>query len=738
MEKITLEGVVQDIIYYNEDNGYVIATLQTELELVSIKGTLPFVREGDHIRMVGQMEIHNFYGEQVNILSSEHLKPADREDIFKYLSSGVITGIGPATAELMLNAFGTETLNIIEKAPERLLEVAGIGPKKLEQIVESYREQYELRDFIIYFQSLNLSVNMAMRIYKKYGTEAISKVEKNPYILAEDVTGVGFKLADQIAMKMGIDFHSPFRIDSGLLHLLNLEASSGHTYAEQEDLVRKVALALGVEYTEVENQIREMAVTGALSVERVGEGDLRIYLPSLHYSEQQVAAKLYEIGIHALPLKPFYGDQFIKEFELNRGIILGENQKRAIVEALEHGMYIITGGPGTGKTTIINAVIEAYEMFDKKVVLCAPTGRAAKRMTEATKRESKTIHRLLEFQGENQFGKNAEEPLKADVIIIDEISMVDIVLMYRLLDAIALGTHVIFVGDSDQLPSVGPGSVLKDLLQSDLIRSIALDEIYRQSESSLIAVNAHKINHGEMPILNKPDKDFFFISSSRSDVILSEIKNLVSQRLPNYYDLDPLEDIQILSPMKNSSVGVNALNDMLQEVINPPAKKKVEKKFGNKTFREGDKVMQIRNNYNLEWISKYGDEGTGVFNGDIGIISEIDAAARSLTVLFDQEREVVYDFPSVDELVLAYAVTVHKSQGSEFKAIIMPMVFGPPMLMSRNILYTAITRAKTLVVLVGDKKAMQEMIRRNQEQHRQSGLRERLEFYRKMATGDLT
>ncbi len=738
MEKLTLEGVVQDIIYYNEDNGYVIATLQTELELVSIKGTLPFVREGDHIRMVGQMEIHNFYGEQVNILSAEHLKPADREDIFKYLSSGVITGIGPATAELMLNAFGTETLDIIEKAPERLLEVAGIGPKKLEQIIESYKEQYELRDFIIYFQSLNLSVNMAMRIYKKYGIEAISKVEKNPYILAEDVTGVGFKLADQIAMKMGIDFHSPFRIDSGLLHLLNIEASSGHTYAEQEDLVRKAALALGVEYSEVENQIRDMAVTGALKVERVGHGDLRIYLPSLHYSEQQVAAKLYEIGIHALPVQPFYGDQFIKEFEDNRGIILGENQKRAIVEALEYGMFIITGGPGTGKTTIINAVIVAYESFDKKVVLCAPTGRAAKRMTEATKRESKTIHRLLEFQGENQFGKNSEEPLKADVIIIDEISMVDIVLMYRLLDAIALGTHVIFVGDSDQLPSVGPGSVLKDLLQSELIRSIALDEIYRQSESSLIAVNAHKINHGEVPILNKPDKDFFFISSSRSDVILSEIKNLVSQRLPNYYDLDPLEDIQILSPMKNSSVGVNALNDMLQEVINPPAKKKVEKKFGNKSFREGDKVMQIRNNYNLEWISKYGDEGTGVFNGDIGIITEIDAVARNLTVLFDQEREVVYDFPSVDELVLAYAVTVHKSQGSEFKAIIMPMVFGPPMLMSRNILYTAITRAKTLVVLVGDKKAMQEMIRRNQEQHRQSGLRERLEFYRKMSSGDLT
>lgn len=735
MEKITLEGIIEDIIYYNEENGYLIATLEMEYELYSIKGHLPFAQQGDRIRVVGEVDMHPIYGEQVVIKHAEHLKPTEREDIYKYLASGVITGIGPATAELILQHFGTEALEIIEKMPDKLLEIAGIGPKKLEQIVLSYKEQYELRDFIIYFQSLNLSINMAMRIYRQFGIEAIGKVQKNPYILAEEVVGVGFKQADQIAMTMGIDFHSPFRIDSGILHLLNQESLAGHTCMLEEDLIRKAALTLQVETEEVEHQIRSMAVNGKIHVDRMISGEVRLYLPSLYYSEQQAAAKLYQIAMNAEPLKPFDAGAFIEYFEANRGILLGEKQKHAIQETLENGVFIITGGPGTGKTTIINAIIEAYEAFEKKVILCAPTGRAAKRMTEATGRESKTIHRLLEFQGENQFARNEETPLVADVLIVDEISMVDIVILYRLLDAISPGTHVVFVGDADQLPSVGPGTVLKDLLDSQLISSIRLDEIYRQSEQSLIAVNAHKINHGEMPILNRQDKDFFFIQQGKSGDILEAIKDLVSQRLPNYYQLDPLEDIQILSPMKNSSVGVNSLNEILQEVINPADKNKEEKKMGKRTFREGDKVMQIRNNYNLDWVSKWGEEGTGVFNGDIGIVTEIDNTARTLTVFFDQEREVVYDFPTLDELVHAYAVTVHKSQGSEFKAVVMPMVFGPPMLMSRNILYTAITRAKQLVVLVGDKRAMQGMINRNQEQHRLSGFRDRLAFYHQLNTG---
>lgn len=735
MEKITLEGVIEDIIYYNEENGYLIATFGTDEELVSIKGSLPFVQEGDRLRIVGEVDLHPVYGEQIVIRYAEHLKPTEREDILKYLSSGVITGIGPATAELIVQAFETKALEVLEKTPERLLEISGIGPKKLEQIILSYKEQFELRDFIIYFQSLNLSVNMAMRIYRHFGLDAVMKVQENPYILAEEVVGVGFKQADQIAMTMGIDFHAPFRIDSGIVFLLNQESMAGHTCMLESDLIQKTAVTLSVDTDEVAHQIRDMAVLGKIYVDRLASGEVRIYLPSLYYAEQQAAGKLYQIAVNAEPLSPFDSEDFIEKFESDRGILLGTKQRHAIKAALDHGVFIITGGPGTGKTTIINAIIKAYESFEKKVTLCAPTGRAAKRMTEATTRESKTIHRLLEFQGENQFARNGETPLETDVLIVDEISMVDIVILYRLLDAIKPGTHVIFVGDADQLPSVGPGSVLKDLLDSGLIGSIRLDEIYRQSEQSLIAINAHKINHGEMPTLNRQDKDFFFIQANGPSGIMAVIKDLVSQRLPDYYQLDPIEDIQILSPMKNTQVGVHALNEMVQEVINPPNQNKIEKRLGKRTFREGDKVMQIRNNYNLDWVSKWGEEGTGVFNGDIGRITEIDEPSRTLTVLFDQEREVVYDFPTLDELVHAYAVTVHKSQGSEFKAVIMPMIYGPPMLMTRNILYTAITRAKTLVVLVGDKRAMQAMISRDQEQYRRSGFKERLGFYQQINRG---
>ena len=489
-------------------------------------------------------------------------------------------------------------------------------------------------------------------------------------------------------------------------------------------------MELQVKSEDVIDQIATMTMAGSLFVELTEDEKTAVYLPSLYYAEQQVAHKLYELMRHTTKVKNHDIDYFLDQFEKTRGILLAELQKRAIEASLQNGVFVVTGGPGTGKTTIINAIIEAYESLEKKVLLAAPTGRAAKRMTETTQREAKTIHRLLEFQGESNFQKNETNPIKTDVLIIDEISMVDIVLMYRLLDAVELGTHLILVGDADQLPSVGPGSVLKDLLGSGWIDSIRLTEIYRQSEASLIAINAHSINRGEMPILNKADKDFFFISKSKSDEILNEIKNLVIERLPNYYNLNPMEDIQILSPVKGSGVGVEALNDMLQSVVNPPSKKKTEKVFGKKKFRIGDKVMQIKNNYNLEWTTKYAEEGKGVFNGDIGIITEIDESARTMTVLFDQEREVIYDFPTVDELVLAYAITVHKSQGSEFKAVIMPMAFVPPMLMSRNILYTAITRARELLVLVGDKRALSEMIQRTHEAKRNSGLKKRLLKYK--------
>lgn len=734
-EKASYEGIVQDIIYYNEENGYVIAVLETLEDMVSIKGCVPFLREGDRLRVSGRLDYHAFYGEQLNVDYVEHIRPTDLDEVYKYLSSGIIKGIGDMTAQLIIEKYGNQSLDILQFEPEKLLTITGIGPKKLEQIVASYREQYELRDFIMYFQSLNISIKLAMRIYKRFGNEAIEIVEKNPYILADELVGVGFKQADEIAMKLGIDFESPFRIASGLLYVLNREASSGNTFCEQQSLMYKVKNELRVKEEDVVDVLGKMAINGEVAIEAIEPDQTAIYLPSLYFSEAQVAAKIYQLKTQANVAKFDDAVSFLKQFELERGILLAEKQKEAVALSLSSGVFVITGGPGTGKTTIINAIIKAYETLEKKVILAAPTGRAAKRMTETTQRESKTIHRLLEFQGETNFQKNADNPIKTDVIIIDEISMVDIVLMYRLLDAIELGTHLILVGDSDQLPSVGPGNVLKDLLACEWLQSIRLDEIYRQSEASLIAINAHHINKGESPVLNKADKDFFFINKARADDILSEIKNLVTERLPNYYQFNPMEDIQVLSPMKGSGVGVEVLNDMLQSVVNPMTKDKTEKVFGKRRFREGDKVMQIKNNYNLEWVSKFAEEGKGVFNGDIGFITEIDENDRTVTVVFDQEREVIYDYPSVDELVLAYAITVHKSQGSEFKAVIMPMAFGPPMLMSRNILYTAITRARELLVLVGDKRAMSEMIARNQETKRLSGLEKKLIKYKDLLEG---
>jgi len=728
-EEITCEGTVQEILFYNEENGYAVATLDCEDSYLTIRGIVPFIREGDGLKVVGKMDAHPVYGEQLNIRSAVRVAPKDADALFRYLASGIITGIGEATAAVIMEAFGTEALEVLKHTPERYLEISGIGPKKLEAIQAAYAEQSDMQAFIMYFQELGLSINFAMRIYKQYGLEATARVQENPYILAEEVAGIGFKQADQIALRMGVQPMAPYRIHSGILYVLRQESGSGSTYMTEAPLTARVAAELSVDADEVTFQIRDMAVVGKLNLEQSPTGETRIYLPALYHAEQQVAVRFFTIASHAVPIQDFDFKGFIEDFEQRRGILLGARQKEALEGILSSGVFVITGGPGTGKTTLINAVIDAYELCSKKVMLAAPTGRAAKRMTEATQREAKTIHRLLEFQGENQFGKHSESPLETDVLIIDEISMVDIILMYRLLDAVREGTHLLLVGDADQLPSVGPGTVLKDLLQSGFAPYIKLDEIYRQSEHSLIAVNAHRINHGELPTLNRQDKDFFFMERRKPEQVLNEIKGLVTQRLPDYYGFDPREDIQILSPMKNSPLGIFHLNEVLQSVLNPPEPWKREKAFGKKCLREGDKVMQIKNDYTLEWTLESGETGEGVFNGDIGRIEAIDLEMRTLTVLFDGERHVEYDFPSADALELAYAITVHKSQGSEFKAVVMPMIYGPPMLMNRNILYTAITRAKELVVLVGQKQAMADMIARNQENNRASGLTERLRFY---------
>jgi len=729
-----IEGFIEDIIYYNEDNGYTIAVLFSDGDYINIKGVMPMINIGDRIRVKGKETRHPLYGEQLNIDYFEHVKPTEAEDIYKYLSSGAIRGIGESTAHLIVDYFGEKSLEVLQNDPDKLLDIPGIGPKKLETIVQSYREQFELRDFIIYFQNLNLTLQTTMKIYRSLGITAIEQIEENPYLIADKVSGIGFKAADQVALKMGIDSHSPFRIRSAILFLLNRESNQGHCFTYKKQLLNLLKNEIGVNLEEGEAQVSECAIKGDIFLVTEGEEHVqhRIYLASLYYAEQQTAEKLFLLMQSAEPIEMESFEAFIYDYQESKGILLGEKQKFAIEEALSRGLFIITGGPGTGKTTIINAIIEAYERFERSILLAAPTGRAAKRMNEATLREAKTIHRLLEFQGEMQFAKNDSDPLDCDVLIIDEISMVDILLMYRLLDAVSIGTHVIFVGDADQLPSVGPGSVLKDILESRLLPFVKLDEIYRQAEASLITVNAHKINHGELPVLNKADKDFFFIDSRTSAEVKETIKSLITDRLPNYYGFDPKEDIQILSPVKNSDVGVNVLNEMLQEIINPPEKIKKEHQFGNRLLRVGDKVMQIKNNYNLEWETSFGERGSGVFNGDMGYIIKIDTGQKTVTVNYDNERNVLYEFAIVDEIVLAYAITVHKSQGSEFKVVIMPMKQIPPMLMTRNIFYTAITRARDLVVLVGDKQVMVEMIHTDKEILRRSGLKQTLLQYREL------
>lgn len=734
MEKKTLEGDISDIIYYNDDTGYVIAHLETLEDSHCIKGVIPFLKEGDRLKVIGKTVVHDFYGEQIEVQEVKHLKPSTVEDIYRYLASGVISGVGESTAKLLVEAFGEKTLDIIEHEPEKMMVISGIGEKKCAQIKASYDEQYAMRDEMIYFQKLGLTVNMAMRIYKKYGEDSLKRVQENPYLLAEEISGVGFQVADDIARRIGIEKKSPFRIQSAILHVLSQASMQGHVYMEKEELLTQVRKILQIDEELIPHELTQMAVAG--SVQLSGK-PVNVYLPSFYYAEQQVAAKLYQLTTSVEQMPSVDMDQFISEYESEKGIKFADLQKKALSEALEAGVFILTGGPGTGKTTLINALITLYESFNKKVVLCAPTGRAAKRMSEATMREAKTIHRLLEFTGENQYLKNASDPISCDVLIVDEISMVDIVLMYRLLDAVSEGRHVILVGDADQLPSVGPGAVLKDILKSLVIPHVALNTIFRQSETSLIASNAHLVNQGLSPLLNVKEKDFFFIKRQQAQDIVKEIEKLVTERLPSYYGYDPKEDIQILTPMKNTDVGVIALNEKLQEVINPHSHRKAEKKFGQKILRQGDKVMQIKNNYQLNWTSKYGDEGQGVFNGDIGYITFICEREKIIYVDMDGDRAVEYPFHLAEELMLAYAITVHKSQGSEFKAVIMPMVYGPPMLMNRNILYTAMTRAKELVVLVGHQGAMESMIANDKEQTRRTGLRERLVFFQSIHEGDL-
>ncbi|NLX63039.1 MAG: ATP-dependent RecD-like DNA helicase [Tissierellia bacterium] len=724
---LTIEGIVEDIKFRNESNTYTVAVLDTPDGKATIVGYIPIINIGETLRAEGEWVYHPSYGEQLEISRVSIVVPSTVNGIEKYLSSGLIPYIGPKTAKKIVEKFGLDTLDIIQFNPERLKEIEGIGEKKLKKIVEAFREQGEIREIMIFLQQYGITPNYAMKIYKEYGKETIKVISENPYKLSEDIIGIGFKNADKIAQNMGISKESPYRIEGGIRYTLNTYASNGHVYVPKEELIISAGKLLDLDEALIEDGLREMALKGTIHTLNYNE-EVRIYYTPFHVAENNVSKKIVELAQVEIDNLDIDVDKAIERIEKEDNIKFALKQKEAIREAIKNGIIVITGGPGTGKTTIIKAIIKIFQEEGLRGSLAAPTGRAAKRMTETTGLEAKTIHRLLEYSFIEEgmdFGVDEDNPLDTDLLIVDEASMIDILLMNNLLKAIVPGTRLILVGDVDQLPSVGPGNVLRDIIDSNAIRVVKLDEIFRQGEDSLIVLNAHKINKGEYPVLNK-GKDFFFIRAKEAKEILNLIIELCKERLPNYYGLDPINDIQVLTPMKKGEVGINSLNKHLQEVLNPKAKHKGEKKIGEEIYRVGDKVMQIKNNYSIEWeIIRQGlvvDKGEGIFNGDFGRIVDIDEEERIMKVLFDDEKEVEYNFNQLDELKLSYATTVHKSQGSEFPVVVMPIFWGPPMLLTRNLLYTAITRAKELVVLVGDERYLKRMIDNNRITKRYSSL----------------
>ncbi len=730
----TIAGTVEEIIYNNESNGYTVGIIETDDDVVTFTGLFSSISLGEQIEVEGDWKDHPRYGKQFEVKNYKIIMPDSIEGIKKYLASGLIKGVGNATASKIVEEFGEDTFNILQYHPEEIMKVEGIGEKKAEKIVDSFREQLEIKEIMLYLQKYNISPSYGIKIYKEYGSETIEKVKENPYRLTSDIYGIGFKLADKIAEKMGIDKKSEYRISAGVRYNLVESASDGHTYLPKDIVVKRASKTLDIEVKYVEAVISNMALRGEIHMETYEEEDCVYYIP-YYYAEAGTANKLVSLITEEKKSEDDI-EEIIKGIEERSKKSLTANQKNAIEKSFKENVLVITGGPGTGKTTIIKGIIEGFELMGKKTALCAPTGRAAKRITETTGREAKTIHRLLEFTYSEDsknlyFNKNEESPLEYDVIIVDEMSMVDIILMNSLLKAVEPKTHLIMVGDVDQLPSVGPGSVLRDIINSNIIPTIKLNKIFRQSKDSMITINAHRINEGEMPEFNRKDGDFFFIDCINNEEINKTIVSLMQQRLPDHYNLNSLEDIQILTPMKKSINGTNELNRILQDKLNKIDKGKEEIKSNKILYRTGDKIMQIKNNYQMAWKRTdndgYVENGEGVFNGDIGYIRFVNKIDQEIIVEFDDNKEVKYSYNQLDELIHAYAVTIHKSQGSEFPAIIIPVTWAPPMLLTRNLFYTAVTRAQNLVVLVGYKKYVKEMIDNNKIDRRYSNLKGRLD-----------
>lgn len=729
----SIEGYVDHIIYRNADNGYTVLVLVCNEEEETCVGVFSDIAEGENIKAKGSYTEHPTYGRQFQVKSFEEKAPQDEVAIERYLGSGAIKGIGIALAARIVRRFKADTFRIIEEEPERLAEIKGISQRKAMEIADQVNQKKDLRQAMIFLQQYGINTTLAVKIYKTYGQEIYGILKENPYRMADDVEGVGFRTADEIASRVGIRTDSDFRIRSGIQYVLLQAAGEGHTYLPMQELTQRASRLLEVDPEHIEQHYMNLAMDRKIIMRQV-EDSTQIYAATYFYMEANTATRLTQLNA-VFDVPDIEIEDRIRKIEKKTGMDLDEHQVEAVKEAVRNGVLVITGGPGTGKTTTINTIIRYFELSGEDIMLAAPTGRAAKRMSETTGYEARTIHRMLELNGGMEgnagFERNEQNPLETNLIIIDEMSMVDISLMHALLRAVQVGTRLILVGDVNQLPSVGPGRVLKDVIDSRCFRVVKLNKIFRQATESDIVMNAHKINRGETVKIDNKSKDFFFLKRYDADVIVAGIVYLVQKKLPPYVKAKPL-DIQVLTPMRKGLLGVERLNEVLQKYLNPQDAKKKEKETGKGLFREGDKVMQIRNNYQLEWEirGKYGiavDKGVGVFNGDMGIIEEINTFAETLTVVFEENRYVEYSFKQLDELELAYAVTIHKSQGSEYPAVILPLLGGPRMLMSRNLLYTAVTRARTCVTILGSEVTFEEMIRNKQEKERYTSLCQRIE-----------
>lgn len=745
----TIKGYIEHIIYRNADNGYTVLNLISGDEEMTCVGFFKTMDQGEMIEAEGSFSSHPVYGEQFKIEHYAILPPDDEISIERYLGSGAVKGVGQALAARIVKRFGKDTYRIIEEEPERLAEVKGISERKAREIAESVSEKREARDAMTFLQQYGISNTLSMRIYETYGMRLYGILKENPYQLAEDVDGIGFRLADEIASRIGIHTDSEYRIRSGILYALQQAGAEGHCYLPDAELMRRAAYLLGIDTESCRTQLQNLAMDRKLVIKRTAPDadECRVYTTAYYYAELNCARMLHDLNVTAgeerlLPAEVEKTVGRIREIEEELEIELDELQRKSVLECIQNGIFILSGGPGTGKTTTINTIIQYFMSEGMDIYLAAPTGRAAKRMTEATGYEAKTIHRMLELNGavSEQMGtagfeRNEENPLEADVIIVDEMSMVDLFLFQSLLRAVTVGTRLVLVGDVNQLPSVGPGQVLHDLIESRQFPVVILEKIFRQAGESDIVMNAHRIHAGKPLQLDNKSRDFFFLERNDVNVIYKHMIQLILQKLPPYVGAKPY-DIQVLTPMRKGSLGVETLNGILQRYLNPPASDKKEYQAGEQLLREQDKVMQIKNNYQLEWevVGRYGipvDKGVGVFNGDIGIIREINDYTREIVVEYDEHRRVTYPFASLDEIELAYAVTIHKSQGSEYPAVIMPILAGPQMLFNRNLLYTGVTRARSCVTILGSSKTLCEMVDNDRQNRRYTGLDDRIrEVYR--------